>query len=225
MLYRYLKQFDGICASHTSATDMGTDWRDNDPEVEPFVEIYQGDRQNYERPDGPRAPTADNAIGGWRPYGFVNLALEKGIKFAFQSSSDHVSTHMSYANMLVTDVSREAILQAFTSRRGYASTDNILADLRCTVNGRDHLMGEEFASPGPPRLRIMIEGTAPVAKVVVVRDNEIVWTHEPPAGTAKIEVEWADNQPRTGRTSYYYVRGEQTDGEIVWLSPMWIKVG
>ena len=48
MLYRYLKELDGICASHTSATGMGTDWRDNDPEVEPIVEIYQGDRMSYE---------------------------------------------------------------------------------------------------------------------------------------------------------------------------------
>ena len=31
MLYRYLKQFNGIVASHTSGTNMGTDWRDNDP--------------------------------------------------------------------------------------------------------------------------------------------------------------------------------------------------
>lgn len=225
MLYRYLKQFDGVCASHTSATDMGTDWRDNDPEVEPFVEIYQGDRQNYERPDAPRAPNADYAIGGWRPYGFVNLALEKGIKFAFESSSDHISTHSSYSNMLVSDVSRDGILAAFKARRGYGSTDNILADLRCTVNGRDHLMGEEFSSPGPPRLKIMIQGTGPMAKVVIVRNNEIVWTHEPPANQANVELEWADNQPVIGRESYYYVRGEQVDGEIVWLSPMWITVG
>ena len=54
MLYRYLKQFGGIVASHTSGTDMGTDWRDNDPQVEPVVEIYQGDRQNYEMPGAPR---------------------------------------------------------------------------------------------------------------------------------------------------------------------------
>ena len=32
------------------ARDMGTDWRDNDPLLEPVVEIYQGDRQNYEMP-------------------------------------------------------------------------------------------------------------------------------------------------------------------------------
>src|SRR5436309_7529875 len=41
MLYRYLHEFDGICASHTSATGMGTDWRDHDPVVEPIVELYQ----------------------------------------------------------------------------------------------------------------------------------------------------------------------------------------
>ncbi|MBW3542021.1 MAG: hypothetical protein KY476_17265, partial [Planctomycetes bacterium] len=39
LLYAYLKHFDSICAIHTSGTSMGTDWRDNDPEVEPVVEI------------------------------------------------------------------------------------------------------------------------------------------------------------------------------------------
>src|SRR5205085_10170058 len=38
MLYRYLKQFGGISSPHTSATDQGTDWRDNDTAVEPVVE-------------------------------------------------------------------------------------------------------------------------------------------------------------------------------------------
>ena len=46
MLYKYLKKFDGVCASHTSVGSMGTDWRDNDPVVEPLVEIYQGDRNH-----------------------------------------------------------------------------------------------------------------------------------------------------------------------------------
>jgi len=55
LLYMYLHYFDGICASHTCATNMGTDWRNHDPVVEPFVEIYQGDRNNYERPDAPRS--------------------------------------------------------------------------------------------------------------------------------------------------------------------------
>ena len=65
MLYKYLKQFDGICASHTSGDDMGTDWRDNDPVVEPMVEIYQGCRMNYERPARALShrPTSASAAG------------------------------------------------------------------------------------------------------------------------------------------------------------------
>jgi hypothetical protein len=84
MLYRYLKEFNGICAIHTSATSMGTDWRDNDRVVEPIVEIYQGDRMNYEKEEAPRAgydPKGDKKpfnIAGWYPLGFVDKALEKG---------------------------------------------------------------------------------------------------------------------------------------------------
>ncbi len=73
------EQFGGVCAAHTSATGMGTDWRDNDPEVEPMVEIYQGDRQNYERPDARAVRTAEYSIGGWEPKGFMNLALLQGL--------------------------------------------------------------------------------------------------------------------------------------------------
>src|SRR5262245_20471981 len=97
MLYRYLRQFDGICSSHTSATDMGTDWRDNDPKLEPVVEIYQGDRNNYEYLGAPRAGREGDSPGGFQPAGFVWNALAKGYRLGFQASSDHTSTHISYA--------------------------------------------------------------------------------------------------------------------------------
>ena len=129
MLYAYLKYFNGVMASHTSGTLMGTDWRDNDALVEPAVEIYQGDRQNYEMPDAPRSNNEKDSIGGWRPKGFIDLALAKGYKLSFEASSDHVSTHMSYANIYVTGVTREAVLDGFKKRHLYASTDNILADV------------------------------------------------------------------------------------------------
>ena len=112
MFYDYLRHFDGVCASHTSGTDMGTDWRDNDPKVEPIVEIYQGCRQNYERARRPATNTAEYSIGGWRPFGFVSLALMKGYRLGFQSSSDHISTHISYCNVWVEEPTREAILEA-----------------------------------------------------------------------------------------------------------------
>lgn len=217
MLYKYLHLFDGICASHTSATSMGTDWRDNDPKVEPFVEIYQGARQNYERPGAPRCPTADDAIGGWEPLGFVNLALKKGYRLAFESSSDHGSTHISYALAYAENSSREAIFKAMQARHVYAATDNIIADFR----SGDHMMGDEFTSATAPKFHIHLEGTAPLAKVVFVKDDVEVFTATPNQQTC--DVEWTDPQPVAGQTSYYYVRGEQADGELVWASPMWIK--
>ncbi|MDX1980449.1 MAG: hypothetical protein SFV51_09280, partial [Bryobacteraceae bacterium] len=216
MLYRYLRHFNGIVAMHTSGTNMGTDWRDNDPLTEPVVEIYQGDRQNYEMPGAPRGNSAADSIGGWRPKGFVNLALEMGYKLAFQASSDHISTHQSYCNVLVKDFTRKGVLDAFQKRHVYGATENILADFR----SGDHIMGDEFRTTKAPEFRVKLTGTAPFAKVVVVKDNKYVYTSEP--RSASVEFRWRDNESARGKTSYYYVRGEQSDGEVVWVSPMWV---
>jgi hypothetical protein len=221
LLYRYLRQFDGICASHTSTTGMGTDWRDNDPVYEPMVEIYQGCRQNYERPGAPRSPTPDDAIGGWEPLGFVNLALLKGYRFSFESSSDHGSTHISYALVYAEEPSRGAIFKAMKARHTYGATDNILADYRCTADGAEHMMGDEFTSTQPPTVRCTLVGTQPFAHVVLIKDDVEVQSLKP--NKAELSFTWTDPRPAAGKTSYYYVRGEQTDGELVWASPMWIK--
>jgi hypothetical protein len=216
MFYKYLREFSGIVASHTSATNMGTDWRDNDPSTEPVVEIYQGARQNYEMPGAPRSNSAEDSIGGWQPKGFVNLALEMGYKLGFQASSDHISTHMSYCNLFVTDTTREAIMAAFRQRHVYGATDNILA----YVTGGDYMMGDAFSTAQLPELRVRLTGTAPFAKVHVIKDNKYVYSTEPKQ--ASVDFTWKDNAAQGGKTSYYYVRGEQENGELVWVSPMWI---
>lgn len=218
MLYEYLRRFDGVSAVHTSATEMGTDWRNNDSEVEPAVEIYQGDRQNYEMPEAPRSNSPNDSIGRWRPLGFVSRALQKGYRLAFEASSDHFSTHMSYSNVWVTELTRKAVLEAFKKRRVYGATDNILADVR--ANG--HFMGEEFETNEPPSVHVKLVGTADFARVHVIKDGKYVYTVEPHKRT--VEFSWRDNAPEPDRTSYYYVRGEQVDGELVWVSPMWIKM-
>ncbi len=218
MLYDYLRKFGGIAASHTSATNMGTDWRDNNPDLEPVVEIYQGDRQNYEMPGAPRSNTAEDSIGGWRPKGFVSLALEMGYKLGFQASSDHISTHMSYCNLYAKDMSRASIMDAFRKRHVYGATDNILADVRCGA----YMMGDIFATSTPPEIKVKLIGTAPFAKVHVIKDNKYVYTAQPQ--TASVEFTWRDNAAVRGKQSFYYIRGEQEDGEIVWVSPMWITL-
>jgi hypothetical protein len=215
-LYAYLKHFGGICASHTSATNMGTDWRDNNPDVEPVVEIYQGHRHNYEHLGAPRAPTAETQIGGYEPAGFVWNALEKGYRLGFQSSSDHVSTHMSYAVVLTDDRSRQGLIDAFKKRHSYAATDNIILEVR----SGEHLMGDAFETGRRPALEITVRGTGPVAKVHVLRDNKYVYSAEPKKEEVKLR--YTDMDAKAGKTSYYYVRVEQEDGNLAWASPMWI---
>src|SRR4029077_16280509 len=121
MLYAYLHFFNGLSAPHTSATDQGTDWRNNDPQVEPFVEIYQGARQNYEMPGAPRDNTAMDSISGFEAAGYVSVALGKGYQLAFEASSDHISTHISYTNIWAAAPTRAAILDALRKRRVYGS--------------------------------------------------------------------------------------------------------
>jgi hypothetical protein len=217
MLYGYLHFFGGIGASHTSATDQGTDWRNSDPQVEPFVEIYQGDRQDYEMPGAPRANTSADSISGFEAAGYVSAALGKGIQLGFEASSDHISTHISFTNIWVTEATRAGILDGMHKRRMYGSTDNILADFRSGT----HFMGETFSAGSPPVFTVRLWGTAPFKEVVVVKDNNVVYST---SGDRVLAFSWQDQTATKGKTSYYYVRGLQTDGQIVWVSPMWVTL-
>jgi hypothetical protein len=110
----------------------------------------------------------------------------------------------------------------------YGSTDNIIADVRCKVGGREHFMGEEFATPQPPAIDVRLVGAKKIAKVTIIKDDVVV--HEASPNAAEVRFTWTDPKPTAGKTSYYYVRGEQepdvegaSSGELVWASPMWIK--
>jgi hypothetical protein len=219
MLFAYLTELGGICASHTSATSMGTDWRANDPKVEPIVEIYQGARESYEHLGSPRvAHGPDDAAGGWKPLGMIWNALAMQYKFGFQASSDHVSTHISFAVALAEEPSRQGIFEAFSRRHCYAATDNIVLDVR----SGEHLMGDEFDADGPLTLRVIAQGTRPIKKVDIIKDFVYAYSTEPK--TDRVSFTWTDlERDRPAGVSWYYVRVEQEDGELAWGSPMWVR--
>ncbi len=60
-----------------------------------------------------------------------------------------------------------------------------------------------------PTLQVKLDGTAPFAKVYVVKDGKYVYTSEPK--TAKVDFTWQDMAAESGKMSYYYVRGEQAE--------------
>ncbi|MGH9719276.1 MAG: hypothetical protein ACRD8O_03630 [Bryobacteraceae bacterium] len=222
-LYEYLKKYGGIAISHTSASNMGTDWRDNDPEVEPLVEIYQGDRVSNEYEGAPKAAHRGNpasAPGGFRPAGYVWNALAKGYKLGIQASSDHLSTHISYACTIATDFTRDGLVDAMRKRHSYGATDNIILDYRMQTGGREYLQGDIVAAPGEFKLWVKAIGTAPIRQIDVIKNNSFLHMRNPM--TSEATFTFVDNQPSAGE-SYYYVRVIQVDDQIAWSSPIWVK--
>src|SRR4029450_2054030 len=88
------------------------------------------------------------------------------------------------------------------------------------VRSGERLMGDAFETVKRPALDIRVLGTAPVAKLHVVRNNKYVYSVEPKQREGKLR--WTDMEPVAGKVAYYYVRAEQADGNLAWASPMWI---
>ncbi|HUE17917.1 MAG TPA: hypothetical protein VMR25_27425 [Planctomycetaceae bacterium] len=221
LLYEFLSRTGGLAISHTSGTSsMGTDWRDNDPSIEPVVEMYQGARNSYETLDAPRVhgrnEKPDSAPGGFQQAGLVWKAYAKGYRLGTISSSDHGSTHISYALVYTPENERSAVLDSIRQRHTYGATDNIVLDFQ--ANG--HFMGEEFTTAERPHFTLHAIGTEKIANVTLVRNNEYVFSSTP--RTEETTLEYTDEKPKTGQPTLYYVRLEQTDGQLAWSSPVWI---
>ena len=112
---------------------------------------------------------------------------------------------------------REAIFEAIKKRHTYGATDNIVLDVRMG----DHFMGDEFDTSEVPPLQIRIVGTSPVAKVEVIKNENIIYTAAP--DQKNVTLTFLDQEPTTG-TSYYYVRMVQDDRQVAWASPIWVNL-
>lgn len=222
-LYAYLKKNDGIAISHTSATNMGTDWRDNDPAVEPLVEIFQGDRVSAEYEGAHFAANSENessAPGGFRPQGYVWNAWAKGYKLGVQAASDHLSTHMSYACTLAEKFTRKSLLDAMRARHSYAATDNVIVDYRLETDaGQQFLQGDIVTVDGGFKLVVKVHGATPIRQIDIIKNQEFVYNRQKlPQET---ELEFIDNKKEAGE-DFYYVRVIQEDDNIAWSSPIWV---
>ena len=219
LMFDVARETGGISIPHTSGTNsMGTDWRDNDPEVEPVAEIYQGARQNYEHKNAPRGirdgEEAD-ALGGFQEAGMMWNAWNKGYRLGVIASSDHFSTHISYAMVYTPDTGRQSIHDSIRKRHTYGATDNIVLDFRMG----EAFMGEEIRAAEPQQIRVRARGTNDIAAIHLIRDATYIYKIEP--GKAEVEFEFLDSEAPSG-DHWYYVRVEQTDGELAWSSPIWI---
>ena len=235
-LWSYLRSTGGIALPHSTGTNMGTDWRLRDDALEPVAELYSGDWGGFEEDGQARAATRDAEGGGFSGrFPFVNgliwNALGAGYKMGFIASSDHWSTHIAYANLLVPDgvTTRAAILEALRNRRTYASTDNIVLDF--SADGV--LQGGEMRASRSPKFQVRVRASEPILRLEIIKNNRIVFTRgADPGGDPKtLDFEYRDDAgfadtsmaatkevrdwaaPETGirprpaeKAAYYYVR-------------------
>ena len=212
LLYDIVKETGGLAIPHTSgSTGMGTDWSDNDPEVDAVVEIYQGARLSYEHQGAPRgARLGERGGGGFQAAGEVWNAWKKGYRVGVIASSDHYSTHISYAMAYTPSTSREDIFNSIKKRHTYGATDNIVLEFWLG----DHFMGDDFATSERQNIRVRVRGTDEVAKVHLIRDGEYIHTVAP--AKREVEFEYIDNDAGVGQ-HWYYARVE-----LAWSSPIWV---
>ena len=88
-------------------------------------------------------------------------------------------------------------------------------------------MGGEVTVASAPRLRIRVDGAAPLDRVQIIRGDRLAHTAElSPSMTGgeavwNAELTWQDARPLRGET-LYYVRVTQCDNHFGWTSPIWV---
>jgi hypothetical protein len=220
VLYDHLRKNKGLSTPHTSASGMGNDWTDNAPDVEPVVEIYSGFWFSSEYQGAPKTrPNMNEPNYRFSP-GYVWNAWAKGYKIGVQSSSDHISTHLSYACLYVENFTRAGIMQALRERHTYGASDNILIDVRMRDGRGEQFMGDTFTATKPPRLVVKTVGTGKVKQIDLIKDNAFTYVRKG-AGSQE-QFEYTDNAITPG-THYYYIRVWQEDDQLAWSSPLWVN--
>ncbi|MEM6916710.1 MAG: hypothetical protein AAF491_09115, partial [Verrucomicrobiota bacterium] len=216
-----------ITIEHTSAGRMGTDWtkyESLDTEFENILEVFQGSRESSEGQGAPQPPIVvggpkvtqfkgNDAKGTWQ----VALALNHRLG-AF-ASSDHRSTNISYGGVYVKNLDRKHLFDAMDARRTVAATDKIYLEFSC----HGHLMGEELETSEAPTLEMKILGTAPIARVTLIRNETDYEVFEPEEVSSDFTKTFVDEKPEPGEYRYY-LRVEQVDGNMGWTSPVWVTV-
>ena len=149
--------------------------------------------------------------------------LDRGGRTGFVGGSDtHEGRTAARTAVLATALTREGVFEALRHCRNYA-VSHARIGLDFKING--HWMGEAITVTGPPRLTVVVEGTAELAEVVVVRDGAAC--HRVLPGGRDARFTWEDDT-LPGTTHYYYVRVTQTDADEhgnpcrAWSSPIWV---
>jgi hypothetical protein len=225
------------------------DWDTLDPRFERLIEIYSG-WGSSEHEGEPYAITSGAAPDQWDhpdliypPHEATGHFVQDGLRLGHrlgivggsESHDGRAGSTVVHGPRLAKELSfhhrpgltglwarrktRSALWGGLWHRRTVASTgERILV-----YQEIDRLpLGQPVrASTSPKTLRVRVHGTAPIAKVVVVKNNRDWHVVERPGWECTFEVH--DLPLPSGPADWYYVRVTQEDGNMAWSSPIWIE--
>jgi hypothetical protein len=186
-------------------------------------------RQAPETPEEYRALTGPISADG--PH-YARDAWAAGLRLGTIASSDDHSARpgqpsKGLAAVWAPRLDRDTIFEALRNRQTYGTTgQRIYLDFQ--LDGT--LSGRGVRSDAPPRLTLVVHGTAPIEWVELLKYNQGGQTYELfhrwTPGTPSFEVEATD--PDQTMDTFYYVRLKQeglVDGRpmMAWSSPVWVE--
>jgi len=210
-------------AHHSAGEPIPVNWSYvPDPLQEPVTEIISV-HGSSEAADCPLI------VRGARSGNFVRDVLDRGVRFGFIGSGDSHDGHPGMphlmnptgglAALLTDDLSREGVLAALRARRVYATSGARIV-LRCSLDGAR--LGSSLPADGAAgRLLLVVQGTAPLASIDLVRSGAVVERLDL-GGEPVFDLlhEWQLEQLEPGE--YVYVRVIQADGHMAWTSPFFL---
>ena len=233
----------------TMGKGLHYNFKDFDPDYERVVEIYNswGSSECTEK-EGNTLPIDCQGKKGVKetPEGSIQKALEKGHRFGFVGGGlDDRGYYAPFFEggqeqyppgltaIIGPNFNRSSLFEALYNRSCYATTgEKIILGFELAQNS----MGSELSTATKPGLQVcrhlsgFVAGSAPITKVEILRNGEVVKTFE--ADSNQIDFSYDDleslakialpGKDKGAPFVYYYLRVTQEDGHMAWSSPIWV---
>ncbi len=222
-LYRMLQGVDAMLTPHHTGYARGrrgANWNVHNPVLERNVEVVSLHGCS-EEPRGSFFPLNNIGMGSNVPGGSVRDALDRGYHLGLVGGSDGHRPRDPYVltGVYAPALTREAVWDALYHRRTVATTGAQRIPLAFRMDGE--WQGSLLALDTLPEYTIEAEGTAPIARVELIENGEVVQTWAGTGNRIALRERLARVPERPD--NYYYVRLLQRDGNMAWSSPIWVS--